>query len=283
MNDAADLTISPQPPTPPSTRNLRILQVLTVVIISVAVAGTVWLQGQHELLDRIGRSPWALPALFAVSVISSATLFLPVPGLAVTTLVGSLLNPVTVGSVAGIGQTLGEMTGYMAGYSGKGLVGRTKTYERIEGWMQHNEFAGELAVFVLALIPNPLFDAAGMAAGALRFPAWKFLLAAGLGKVIKNIVFAYGGSLGIGWLSRFFGVDITCDGCLAFDGRLTVHAGRATISSTIRKQTVQIKRSRPQSADSEERSAGASLSRQVGSKVAWEPEPGPPVTAWMFN
>src|SRR5512136_468532 len=114
--------VSPHLATPPSTRNLRVIQVLTVVIVIGAVAGTVWLQGQHELLDRIGRSPWALPALFAVSVISSATLFLPVPGLAITTLVGSLLNPVTVGIVAGIGQTLGEMTGYLAGYSGQGLV-----------------------------------------------------------------------------------------------------------------------------------------------------------------
>jgi uncharacterized membrane protein YdjX (TVP38/TMEM64 family) len=184
---------------------LRIVQVATVVIIAMAVAGTVWLQAQHELLRRIGQSPFALPALFIVSVISSATLFLPVPGLAITTLVGSLISPPAVGIVAGIGQTLGEMTGYMAGYSGQGLVDRTKVYERIEGWMSRNEFAGELVVFILALIPNPLFDAAGMAAGMLRFPAWKFLLAAGIGKVIKNIAFAYGGALGIGWLAKLFG------------------------------------------------------------------------------
>jgi uncharacterized membrane protein YdjX (TVP38/TMEM64 family) len=194
-----------QPPAPPATRNLRVVQALTVVIVILAVVGTIWLQGQHELLQRIGHSPFALPALFTASVISSATLFLPVPGLAITTLVGSLLNPMSVGVVAGIGQTLGEMTGYMAGYSGQGLVNRSKTYDRVEGWMKRNEFMGELVIFALALIPNPLFDAAGMAAGALRFPVWKYLLAAGLGKVIKNIAFAYGGSLGIEWLSRFFG------------------------------------------------------------------------------
>jgi uncharacterized membrane protein YdjX (TVP38/TMEM64 family) len=193
-----------QPFIAPSARNLRILQLLTVVIIIAAVAGTVWLQGQRELLDRIGHSPWALPALFAISVVSSATLFLPVPGLAITTLVGSLLNPIAVGIVAGIGQTLGEMTGYLAGYSGQGLVNRSKTYDRVEGWMKRNEFMGELVVFALALIPNPLFDAAGMAAGALRFPAWKYLIAAGLGKIIKNVAFAYGGSLGMDWLARFF-------------------------------------------------------------------------------
>jgi len=201
----SDTSVSPQPTAPPSTRNLRIVQVATVVIIIVAVAGTIWLQGQQELLRRIGQSPFALPALFLASVISSATLFLPVPGLAITTLVGSLINPLAVGVVAGIGQTLGEMTGYMAGYSGQGLVERTKAYERLEGWMSRNEFGAESIVFVLALVPNPLFDAAGMIAGALRFPVWKYLLAAGLGKIIKNIVFAYGGALGIGWLARFFG------------------------------------------------------------------------------
>ena len=200
-----DTPVSPQRPAPPSTRNLRVIQVLTLVIIIAAVAGTVWLQGQHELLERIGHSPWALPALFAASVISSATLFLPVPGLAITTLVGSLLNPVTVGIVAGIGQTLGEMTGYLAGYSGQGLVNRSKTYDRVEGWMKRNEFMGELVVFVLALIPNPLFDAAGMAAGGLRFPISKYLIAAGLGKIIKNLLFAYGGALGLDWLYRLFG------------------------------------------------------------------------------
>lgn len=175
------------------------------MIIVAAVVLTVWLQGQHELLERIGHSPFALPALFIASVISSATLFLPVPGLAITTLVGSLLNPIVVGVVAGIGQTLGEMSGYMAGYSGQGLVNRTETYERIKGWMTRNEFMAELLVFILALIPNPVFDAAGMAAGTLRFPVWKYLAAAGLGKIVKNIVFAYGGALGIDWLARLFG------------------------------------------------------------------------------
>jgi uncharacterized membrane protein YdjX (TVP38/TMEM64 family) len=204
MAMSANQTALTEKPNPPSTRNLRIVQVLTVVIIIVAVAGTIWLQGQQELLARIGRSPFALPALFLASVISSATLFMPVPGLAVTTLVGSLLNPLVVGSVAGVGQTLGEMSGYMAGYSGQGLVNRSKTYERIEGWMRRNELIGLLVVFVFALIPNPLFDATGMIAGALRFPVWKYLLAAGVGKVIKNIVFAYGGALGIGWFSGLF-------------------------------------------------------------------------------
>ena len=59
---------------------------------------------------------------------------------------------------------------------------------------------GVVAIFLMALFPNPLFDVAGMAAGVLRFPVWKFLLSCAAGKVIKNIVFAVAGGYGIGTL-----------------------------------------------------------------------------------
>jgi len=53
-------------------------------------------------------------------------------------------------------------------------------------------------VFVLALVPNPLFDIGGIIAGASRMPVWKFLLSCMAGKVLKNILFALLGSYGIG-------------------------------------------------------------------------------------
>ncbi len=52
-------------------------------------------------------------------------------------------------------------------------------------------------IFVLALVPNPLFDIAGIAAGALRVPVIGYLAAAAGGKVIKNIIVA-GGAATIG-------------------------------------------------------------------------------------
>ena len=50
---------------------------------------------------------------------------------------------------------------------------------------------GIWAIFALALIPNPLFDIAGLAAGAAGIAWWKFLIAAGIGKTIRAIAFAY--------------------------------------------------------------------------------------------
>jgi len=43
---------------------------MTVVIVIAAVAGTVWLHENEELVRRIAQSPFALPALFVVSVVS---------------------------------------------------------------------------------------------------------------------------------------------------------------------------------------------------------------------
>jgi membrane protein DedA with SNARE-associated domain len=49
-------------------------------------------------------------------------------------------------------------------------------------------------VLVLGFIPNPLFDIAGMIAGVLRMPLYKFLLFCWVGKVLKMMMFAYGGA-----------------------------------------------------------------------------------------
>ena len=43
---------------------------------------------------------------------------------------------------------------------------------------------------MLALVPNPAFDVAGALAGALRMPLVRFLMAAGAGKVLRNVIIA---------------------------------------------------------------------------------------------
>jgi uncharacterized membrane protein YdjX (TVP38/TMEM64 family) len=52
-----------------------------------------------------------------------------------------------------------------------------------------------LVIFVLAVVPNPLFDLAGVAAGALRMPVRGYVAAVATGKVIKNVAIAGGASM----------------------------------------------------------------------------------------
>ncbi len=103
------------------------------------------------------------------------------------------------GVVAGVGAAIGEITGYMAGYSGRGIAEHVGMYDRITSWLQHY---GALTIFIMAAIPNPFFDLAGMAAGALKMPLQKFLFWCLLGKIIKMWIFAYAGAYSINWLTH---------------------------------------------------------------------------------
>lgn len=142
-------------------------------------------------------------AVFVVGLVSNATIILPIPGLAVSSLLGGVFNPWLVGLVGGLGQALGELSGYMVGYSGQALVDKNPTYHRLSGWMRRH---GMLTIFLLALVPNPLFDLGGIAAGALRFPVWKFLASCMAGKVIKNAAFALAGYYGLETLLRILDI-----------------------------------------------------------------------------
>ncbi|HJX41119.1 MAG TPA: VTT domain-containing protein, partial [Anaerolineales bacterium] len=64
---------------------------------------------------------------------------------------------------------------------------------------------GAWTIVALAALPNPVFDLAGVAAGALRMPVFTFLLWAWVGKVIKMLFVAYFGALSVDWVLRLLG------------------------------------------------------------------------------
>jgi len=192
-----DEDVAPAVPPPPPTRRLRIVQVLTVITILVALGAALYFRDRLQELEQ-----YSYAAVFLVGLVSNATLILPLPGLAVSSVMGGVFNPWIVGLVGGVGQALGELTGYMAGYSGQTWVDENPIYNRLTQLMQRY---GVLTIFTLALIPNPVFDLGGLAAGALRFPLWKFLVSCTAGKVVKNIIFALAGYYGIEALFKLFG------------------------------------------------------------------------------
>ena len=140
--------------------------------------------------------------VFMIGLLGNATVILPVPSLAVVFAGGSVLNPLLVGLTAGVGEPIGELTGYLAGYGGRAVLPEGRAVARLEHFMKNHGF---LTVFVLAAIPNPLFDLAGILAGVLQFPVRRFLLACWLGKSLKAILVAYLGSISIDLVGRWFG------------------------------------------------------------------------------
>jgi membrane protein DedA with SNARE-associated domain len=129
--------------------------------------------------------------IFILSILSNATLILPLPGIIFTSAMGAVFNPFWVAIAAGIGAAIGETTGYLAGFSGQIVVDRKDWYETLTQWMRKY---GNLTILVMAFVPNPLFDLAGMAAGMLKLPFFRFLFWCSMGKIIKMLVFAYTGA-----------------------------------------------------------------------------------------
>ncbi|MDI6815281.1 MAG: VTT domain-containing protein [Dehalococcoidales bacterium] len=139
---------------------------------------------------------------FLVTLIQNTTVILPIPGVPVFALGAVLPSPTMVGIAGGTGAVIGEITGFMVGYSGRGIVKSNQTYARLEGWVRR---WGTKAIFIFSLIPLFPFDLAGIAAGVLRFPFWKFLLACWLGRILKYICIAWAGAWGWETLLRYLG------------------------------------------------------------------------------
>lgn len=161
----------------------RIMALFVVVALSVFIFS---IRDQAEELAVYG-----YPGIFVLSFLAYATVLLPAPGVAVVFTMGSIFNPVGVALAAGTGAALGELSGYLAGFGGQAVIERADVYERLTRWMKRN---GPLTIFLLAAIPNPFFDLAGVAAGSLKMPVARFLIFCWMGEVVKMGIFAYAGS-----------------------------------------------------------------------------------------
>ena len=169
---------------------------LGVFLAVLATAGMAFLLRDQFTLDQVGYGGVALSALVA-----SGGIIVPVPALATVCTASAFLNPLLIGLIAGFAETLGETTGYFLGYSGRAVITKTRIYQRMEGWMRRR---GWMLLFLISVIPNPIFDIIGVAAGALRYPLWRFLAVVLVGKLIKFLTFAYACTYSIEWLTGLF-------------------------------------------------------------------------------
>jgi len=169
---------------------LRFIVLLAVILVSLLLIN------QREQIQRLAGVGY--PGIFLTAMISSATVLIPGPGLAIVFTMGSILHPLGVALAAGSGAAVGEISAYLAGISGRAVIERMDLYRRIKPQILKY---GPLAIFFLGVIPNPAFDLAGIAAGALKMTFWKFFLAIWAAQVIKMLIIAFAGSFSLNWLT----------------------------------------------------------------------------------
>lgn len=165
----------------------RWIRPVLAIAFSVLITGAI-IHYRDQLLDL---STYGYVGIFIISVVGNATVLFPVPSLVAVFAGGTLFHPLLVGLVSGVAEPIGELSGYLAGYGGSAAIEDKALYAKMEKWMLRH---GYLTIFILSVIPNPVFDLAGIAAGALHFPVWKFFLACWAGKTVKAIAIAYAGA-----------------------------------------------------------------------------------------
>jgi membrane protein YqaA with SNARE-associated domain len=171
------------------TRSKWVQTFTRVVILLFVVAISVYIFSIRDKAQEIQK--YSYPGIFLLSFMAYATVFLPAPGVAVVFTMGAVFNPLIVALVAGAGAALGELTGYLVGYSSQPVVEQADVYQRMVTWLKRY---GSISVLFFSAIPNPFFDLTGLAAGALKMPVYKFLFWTWIGETLKMLAFAYVGS-----------------------------------------------------------------------------------------
>jgi membrane protein DedA with SNARE-associated domain len=194
----------------PRSRNGRITAFLVAFVFvtlpsALLVAWTLFgdqqqIEGWFETLGYAG--------VFIANLLSTGTVFIPVPGLLAVghalIITGSqVLSPFLVGVVGGIGMGLGETTAYLTGLIGSETARQTQprlprwiepAVSRLVRWVQLlMSRYGLPTLFVLSVIPDPIFEFAGITAGATRIGFRPFIAVVVSGNVVRGLLLAYFG------------------------------------------------------------------------------------------
>jgi membrane protein YqaA with SNARE-associated domain len=169
------------------------IQLAGLVFVLAIMAGIIYCYRTYpERIEEL--EAYGYLGAFVISIIFNATVILPVGNMLImVTLATTLPSPALVGIAGGAGAAIGEITGYVAGRSGRGLLNKSHLYGRVEQWVKR---WGDLTIFVLSVAPL-IFDLVGIAAGAVRYSFWRFLLFCWLGRTVFYVTLTLLAGMGL--------------------------------------------------------------------------------------
>lgn len=159
----------------------KILEIaLVVFIIGLSILIFIF-RNKLENISNVGYL-----GLFALCLLANSTVLLPAPSLMIAASCALIMNPVLVALVAAAGSTIGEYVGYAFGTISKDL---SPKFQRLLGRLNEKVHNDTVLVFLLAVLPLPLFDVVGIYSGGTKMNLIKFSLVCFLGKFIKMLVY----------------------------------------------------------------------------------------------
>jgi membrane protein YqaA with SNARE-associated domain len=207
-----------------SIRKYLAISILALTVI-ISVGGSVLLVQHWEYVKLIEEQ--GLLGLFLISVFAGSPLPIPTPSMILTFTMGSIVNPILVAVVSGLGNGVGNVLVYLTGRGGLAFfrnlgVSKPKTNGEQEPsrWSKiinklrmpwAREFARKSslwAVLVLSIYPNPILTPVIMGMGAARYSFWKFFASITAGKIVQSLILSYLGYFGLRSILHYFGVTL---------------------------------------------------------------------------
>ena len=178
----------------PTKGSLKKAVILLAAIVVCAAGLSIlllqFLPDEEQAIQKL--LPYGYLAVFLITLISSFTIVVPLPGVIVWVSIAVTfpLNLPLAAFIASIGGTLGEVTAYYIGRAGRAVIApeHSERYQMAERWMKRY---GGFTVGLFAFFPFLIFDFVGIAAGVLRYPIQRFLLYCWLGRLPRSLVEVY--------------------------------------------------------------------------------------------
>ena len=165
---------------------------MLVAAIAIALNIIAYLMIPPDLAYRLGSLGYI--GVFLITLISNATIVVPIPYFGLVAALSPGLSMVGVGIAGALGSVIGESVGFFVGRSGRGVVEQTRFYRWVQRQLEH-PWRAFVVLFALSAPPNPAFDVAGLTAGAMGLPYWIFLSAVFLARLVRfGIVAFFGGA-----------------------------------------------------------------------------------------
>lgn len=164
--------------------NGKIRKFLEIAFVVFVVALSVVIFLMRDKISDVSNVGYV--GLFLLCFLANSSVLLPAPSLMIAASCALIMDPLPVALSAAFGSAAGELVGYAFGTVSKDLSPRFQKILDVLTGKVHNR---TLLVFVLAVLPLPLFDIAGIYSGGTKMNLMKFFAVCFVGKLIKLLVY----------------------------------------------------------------------------------------------
>jgi membrane protein YqaA with SNARE-associated domain len=136
-------------------------------------------------IDYGAFTSFAYPGAFIVCFLANALVAVPIPYIPIVAHIGATAETPALVVIAGaLGSVLGESVAFVIGRAEQGLVSESSIYKRLHKVAERPWLTG-LLLFLFAAPLNPIFDVAGLAAGAVGVSYRVFFVAVFAARLVR--------------------------------------------------------------------------------------------------